>query len=187
MFGRTATPYLALLSCATSLATAIPTEDCPNSGPAFSSDFDLTSTDAFQDAIAAMPEHIEGLLAAGQVNSNTTTFSIDVFSIATNESVYSYHHAAPALNGTLTAGKLDDESIYRIGSVSKLFTAYAILSTADIEVFEHPVTQYLPELAGNKGPGKIIWEDVTVGALASQQAGAGGMRECLLVENLDIC
>lgn len=185
MFGRNAPAYLALSSLTALLTEAIPTEDCPNSGPAFSSDFNIAETDAFKDAIVAMPEQIEALIAAGQVSSNITTFSIDVFSTATNESVYSYHHAAPTLNGTLTAGKLDDESIYRIGSVSKLFTAYAILNTADIAVFEHPVTQYLPELAGNKGPGKIIWEDVTVGALASQQAGVGGMREYLVMDNLE--
>lgn len=181
MFGNNAHTYLALSSLAASLVIGIPTEDCPNSGPALSSDFNLGDTDAFQNAVAAMPEQIEALMASGQLSSNITTFSLDVFSTVTNESVYSYHHAAPALNSTLTTGKLDDRSVYRVGSVSKLFTAYAILNVADIAVFNHPVTQYLPDLAGNKGPGKIIWEDVTVGALASQQAGAGGMREYCFV------
>lgn len=97
-----------------------------------------------------------------------------------NESIYSYHHAAPALNGSLTAGVLNDKTIYRIGSVSKLFTVYAILAKAGgLHVFEEPVTKYVPDLAGNVGAGrteKIVWEDVSVGALASQMGGTGGFR-----------
>ena len=46
------------------------------------------------------------------------------------------------------------------------------------------MTRYIPELAGNSREDvltKIIWEDITVDALASQQAGAGGVRK--FVEN----
>ena len=76
---------------------------------------------------------------------------------------------------------LNDGTIYRIGSVSKLYTVYAILANAGMEVLDHRVTRYLPELAGNAGSDplqRIRWEDVTVGALASQLGGSGGMREC---------
>lgn len=79
---------------------------------------------------------------------------------------------------------LNDDTLYRIGSVSKLLSVYAILVKAGMEIFDHPVTRYLPELAGNAGSDpleRISWEEVTVGALASQLAGTGGMRECCLL------
>jgi CubicO group peptidase (beta-lactamase class C family) len=43
-----------------------------------------------------------------------------------------------------------------------------------------PVTEILPELAGNnrsEPTERVIWEDVTIGALLSHQAGSGGVRE----------
>jgi len=46
-----------------------------------------------------------------------------------------------------------------------------------MDILDHPVTEYMPELAGNAENythGKIIWEDVTIGALASHQGGTGG-------------
>lgn len=165
------------LSSILTFANAIPTENCPNLGPAFPHDFDLKASKPFQSAVAAFPEVIETLFSTGSISQNNSTFSIDVFSTATNESVYSYHHVAPGNNGTLTAGELSDETIYRIGSVSKLYTAYAILATAGIKVLDQPVTDYVPELAGSREPHTIAWEDVTIGALMAQQAGAGGFRK----------
>lgn len=155
-----------------------PTAECPLLGPAFSSDFDLSKTDAFAEAKAAFPDVIDALFEAGTVSSNTSSFVIDVYSAVTNTSIYTYTHEAtePAMNETFPA-ELNDESIFRIGSVSKLFTVYAILAHArGLDVLSHPVTQYLPELEGNAGKdslNRIVWEDVTVGALASHQAGAG--------------
>lgn len=169
--------FSALVTAFQALANAGPTEDCPNLGPAFVHDFDLKNSEAFQSAAAAFPDILETLFSTGAVSKNTSTFSIDVFSTATNESVYSYHHVAPENNGTLSAGRLDDESIYRIGSVSKLYTAYAILAAAGIRVLDRPVTDYVPELAGGIKPNTIAWEEVTVGALMSQQGGSGGARK----------
>jgi CubicO group peptidase (beta-lactamase class C family) len=94
--------------------------------------------------------------------------------------MYSYAHSAPALDSSSTARVLNDETIFRTGSVSKLYTAYAIIVQAGIEVLDHPVTRYLPELAGNSREDsltKIIWEHVTVGALAAHQGGSGGPRK----------
>jgi CubicO group peptidase (beta-lactamase class C family) len=62
---------------------------------------------------------------------------------------------------------------------STVFT-YAIIVQSGIEVLDHPVTRYLPELAGHSREDsltKILWEDVTVGALAAHQGGTGGARK----------
>ena len=80
----------------------------------------------------------------------------------------------------MSTGKLDDGTAFRVGSVSKLFTAYAILAKEGFDVWDRPVTEILPELSGNNKSEpleRVIWEDVTVGALLSQQGGSGGVRK----------
>lgn len=169
-------PSLALAS----FSDVIPTDNCPILGPVYPSGFDLTKSKAIQAAKEKFPTVIESMISSGEIFANLSSFTVDVYSTSTNESFYSYSHEAPVLNGTLTAGVLNDETIFRIGSVTKLYTVYAIILQAGIQVFDHPVTEYLPELAGNSREDiltKIIWEDVTVGALAAQQGGSGGPRK----------
>lgn len=171
---------LSLLSLALgSLGQSLPTEECPVLGPVLPSGFDLSATKAFKEAESRFPKAIEVLFESGVLNDTQTAFAIDVFSTATNESLYSYYHIGKELESTLTTGELDDGTIFRIGSVSKIYTVYSILAHAGLEIFNHPVTFYVPELLGNAGSdplSKIRWEDVTVGALAAQQGGTGGVR-----------
>lgn len=169
-------PSLALAS----FSDVVPTKQCPILGPVFPGGFDLTKSDAIQRAKERLPSIFDTLLSSGIIPANQTSFTIDIFSTSTNASLYSYAHSASALDSSLTAGVLNDQTIFRTGSVSKLYTAYAIIVQAGIEVLDHPVTQYLPELAGNSRQDsltKIIWEDVTVGALAAHQGGTGGPRK----------
>lgn len=171
---------LPLIPLAVGQSPILPTDDCPILGPNSPSDFDLTKTSAIKKAIAAFPSLIDSLFEGERpiLNKSGSAFQIDVFSTQTNASIYNYSHTGDLLKPALTAGVLDDDTQFRIGSVSKLYTVYAILNVAGLEIFDHPVTEYLPELAGNTGPGdKIIWEEVTVGALASQQGGSGGFRK----------
>ena len=178
-------PSLALAS----FSDVVPTKQCPILGPVFPGGFDLTKSEAIQNAKEELSSIFETLLTSGVIPSNQTSFTIDVFSTSTNESLYSYAHSASALDASLTAGVLNEETIFRTGSVSKLYTAYAIIVHAGIEVLDHPVTQYLPELAGNSREdalNKIIWEDVTVGALAAHQGGAGGPRRYSIDINMSL-
>lgn len=171
---------VASLLCIVPLIASLPTQDCPILGLTFSSDFDLVKSEAFQNAVASFPAQIQALFDSGTINDTYSSFAIDVYSTSTNTSIYSFYHTGSALNSTLTSGVFNDDTIIRIGSVSKLFTSYAILAYAGIDVLDHPVTSYLPELAGNYGGNameKIMWENITVGALMSQQGGTGGFRE----------
>lgn len=169
--------------------TLRPTDDCPLLGPTFSSNFDLAKSDAFIEAVASFPDTIAALIEAEAV-SNSSTFVIDVYSTITNATLYTYTYeaVAPLLNETVVGGSLNDETIFRIGSVSKLFTVYAILAhSGDLSVFDEPVTKYIPELAGNYGkdPARhLIFENITIGALASHQAGTGMFRKLRKLNNL---
>jgi CubicO group peptidase (beta-lactamase class C family) len=123
---------------------------------------------------------MEALFEAGVINKTHSSVSVDIFSSVTNRTIYSYYHAAPGLNHTLSQGVLNDDTIQRIGSVSKLFTVYAIIAKAGLGILNDPITKYVPELAGNpkNDPlGRIYFEDVTVEALASQIGGTGGFSK----------
>lgn len=174
------TPLLAF-AVGTAASVAF-TADMPLIGPSFSANFDPSNSKAIRSAKAEFPGLMEGLFSAGTLNRTDLVFAVDVFSAATNKSLFNYYHVGEGQNVTLTCGDLNDKTIGRLGSVSKIFTVYAILAAAGMEVFSHPVTRYLPELAGNPSNDsldRIIWEDVTVGALASQQAGSGGAGDLL--------
>ncbi|KAK2042404.1 beta-lactamase [Colletotrichum somersetense] len=150
-------------------AASVPTEDVPLLGPSFLSNFDPTDSEHIRNATVSFPGVIEALFESGKLNKTDLVFAVDVFSAATNKSLYSYYHVGQDARPGLTSGELNDGTIGRIGS-------------AGVQVLDHPVTKYIPELLSNSSEnsfGRISWEDITVGALASHQAGSGGVDELL--------
>jgi CubicO group peptidase (beta-lactamase class C family) len=109
------------------------------------------------------------------------TFSMGMFSLhdpAATE--MQFHYTSPevanAKNGT---HKVDGDSIYRIASVTKLFTVFAGLLELKSTDWDRPLTDIFPTLAefARKTPGEldptytVEWDKVTLNALASQLAG----------------
>ena len=175
---RAPSSLLALLSLSTSACSLhIPTDEVPLLGPSFLSNFDLSKSRHIQDASEKLPQVIEDLFGDGSLNKTDLIFSVDVFSAATNESLCQYTHVGEGLEDLITAGVLSDNTIGRFGSVTKLITVYALIAEKGYEILHKPVTEFLPELSPkSEGPLRHIdWEDVTIGALASHQAGSGGM------------
>ncbi|KAJ4184764.1 hypothetical protein NW767_013060 [Fusarium falciforme] len=178
---------LLAFAAAGSAARIVATDNVPLLGPAFASNFDISKSKAIEDAKAKFPDLIEELFESKALDKDGLIFSLDVFSASTNSSIYSYKHVGKSQEKALTAGNLSDTTISRTGSVSKLFTAYAIIAKGGMEVFSHPVTRYIPELAGNKSENpleRIDWDEITVGTLLSHQAGTGGVSEGLISEGL---
>lgn len=132
-----------------SAAHVVATDQVLLLGPSFISNFDNSKSQAINEAKSEFPNIIESLFSSGDLNRTDLIFAVDVFSVSTNDSIYSYYHVGEGQEYTLSAGRLDDQTVSRIGSVSKLFTAYAIIAQAGIEVLSHPVTRYLPEFASN--------------------------------------
>ncbi|KAF7715726.1 Beta-lactamase domain-containing protein [Penicillium ucsense] len=168
---------------ATAATKIVAVAETPILGPSFLSNFDSSNSSAIDKAKTDLSHQIGCLFSNGVLNNTDLTFHIDVFSAATNGSIYTYSHVANKTASVLTAGKFDDQTISRIGSITKLFTAYAIIAKGGMEVFGHPVVKYLPELAGNSSANplkRINWHDINVGALLSHQAGTGGPRDFLV-------
>jgi CubicO group peptidase (beta-lactamase class C family) len=90
-----------------------------------------------------------------------------------------HYHTAPSLSSLNSSGvkQVDAHTVYRIGSLTKIFTMYAFLLEAGYQYFSHPITDFVPELAAlaswqsGNAITNIAWGDVTIGDLASHLAG----------------
>lgn len=104
-------------------------------------------SDAKTEASNAITEALEaGFSQYGFVDAQTTSFSVAVFSATTNDTLFEYNFEAPGLNGSLTRGNLTENTIYRTGSLGKLFVVYAFLVDIGDGVFLDSVTKYLVSL-----------------------------------------
>ncbi|KAL2831643.1 beta-lactamase/transpeptidase-like protein [Aspergillus pseudoustus] len=120
--------------------------------------------------------------------SNTTlsnlrdlTFSIGLFSPHdSGASDLQYHYTAPEVrNATNGTNKVDADSIYRVASVSKLFTVLAGLVELDAADWERPLSELSPTLAESlrESSGTVDpiydtqWDAITPSALAAQLSG----------------
>lgn len=95
---------------ACSPATIVATDEVPLLGPAFISNFDPSNSRAIQDARMKVPRLIKHLFSEGTLNRTDLAFHIDVFSAATNNSIYSYSHIGKDSSRTLTAGVLNEKN-----------------------------------------------------------------------------
>lgn len=71
---------------------------------------------------------------------------------------------------------MDGNSIFRVGSITKLFSVYLWLVEVGDVHWKQPITDFVPELkaAGNADDvERVQWEDVTIEALASHMSGIG--------------
>jgi CubicO group peptidase (beta-lactamase class C family) len=123
-----------------------------------------------------------GIINGASFAPNTTYSSIGLRSIHDDGLIFEHHHLPTGsrnaqLNSTTT---LDGDSVYRIASISKVFTVLLVLQQHGTVSLDDPVTQYLPELAAaaaaNESVETVDWGSVTLGALASHLAGIG--RTC---------
>ena len=130
--------------------------------------------------------------AYGHIDFGATSFSINLFSAQEDDSSFQYHHAAPVMATAVNGTKIIDiDTVYRLGSVTKLLTVWLFLIKAGDVYFNQPITQYVPELltaaelestnatAIADNVDFVRWSDVTIGELASHMAGLDKERRCL--------
>lgn len=112
------------------------------------------------------------------------SFSSGLFSLYDPEaSGLQYHYASPETrnkaNGTNT---IDGDSIFRVASVTKLFTVFAGLLQMTQEEWDRPLTEVFPQLgqysqqnSGEESPIQHVqWDKITAFNLARQIAGIPG-------------
>lgn len=186
-------------------------QPCPILGHAFPLPAQLPESEIIVEAMQTLKSNFtdsvrHGTLADNPVTPNTTSFSVSVFSTEdTSEKPYffEYHHTASAHNASAEGSKtVDADSIYRIGSLTQVFTVWTFLIEAGEGHWHESIPQYVPELAQavkDRDPAidpvaNIDWNAVTLGDLAGHLAGlprdckegdVPGSREYLGIEDTD--
>lgn len=122
----------------------------------------------------------------GRFSANSSAVSITALSTEDGDSpFFDFQFSSPFLNRSAgSTATVNKTSMYRIGSISKLFTVYTLLVNYGWEHWDEAITEYLPELKdavdspGNTSFMSVAWSKITVGDLASQLSGIG--RDCEL-------
>jgi CubicO group peptidase (beta-lactamase class C family) len=158
-------------------------------GPAYPPPQKLSSSSFIQSAVTNLTQMLQQMISTGNstygsFDVNNASFSVEVFSTHDDKPLFQQHYSAPIL-ATSTAGVkiVDENSIYRIGSLSKLFTMFLFLIEAGDGCWSEPITKFVPELQAIAQKNKdavlqdpidhVSWDDVTIGALASHMADIG--------------
>jgi CubicO group peptidase (beta-lactamase class C family) len=143
--------------------------ECRPQGPIFPKPA-LARSATFQKAAQKLSDILDAAVnqkirAGWAVNS--TSFSIALVSHDQGSRavpLWEYHNLAA--NTFLGTKKLDRNSQYQIGSISKAITD-AVLVRSGVNM-DDPITKYLPALSG---PSEIEWDSITLRGLASHLAG----------------
>jgi CubicO group peptidase (beta-lactamase class C family) len=162
---------------------------CPLLGAIFPpAQHPLKSTN-FSNTIANLNTTFNDLDKNGTLNEFNTTFYVQAFSAS--DTLFQYGYVPPAMKGFLTSGTLNENTVFRIGSVSKLLTVYTLLAEVGMKRMNDPVTKWVPELARaakkNKGdPTRTVqWDEVTIGQLSGHLAGIS--RDCKYSYKVALC
>ncbi|KAK4222503.1 beta-lactamase-like protein 2 [Podospora fimiseda] len=113
------------------------------------------------------------------VGSEYFSYAVEVFSAAEDKPLWSHYWTAPSLKNFNSSGVItvDANTVFRIGSITKVFTVLTFLATVGDGIWNDPITRHLPEIeaiAANATKGAIFtpdWDSITVGSLASQTSG----------------
>ncbi|KAI7774747.1 hypothetical protein LA080_007954 [Diaporthe eres] len=173
------------LLAVTSAAADLYNQPCPLYGQNYPTPTGLATSKHVE---AAAESVLNQLLSAknettayGPLDTDTTAFSVEFYTLDDEDAVFSHHYTPTQLLSQRTAGveEVDSDTIYRVGSVSKLWTVYLYLLAAGDQTWNDPITTFIPELQEISQTQEldptsdVDWESITVGALASHLAGIG--------------
>ncbi|KAK6953659.1 hypothetical protein Daesc_005964 [Daldinia eschscholtzii] len=178
-------PFLTPIALLLAAYVAVPANgipNCPYPGPAFPKPTALASSDIIKTAIANLTATFDARGMDPSTNPNGTSWSIQVFSASDpdeDEPVWSHYHTATDLLAADTPGvkSIDGSTVYRLGSVTKIFTILTFLIEAGDTYWNTPVTQWVPELELLAGKAQydpvmnVDWDSITLQDLASHMAG----------------
>ncbi|KAI1412025.1 beta-lactamase/transpeptidase-like protein [Hypoxylon sp. FL1857] len=164
--------------------------NCPYPGPVFPKPKALASSQAIKTAIANLTATFDSRGMDPATNPNGTSWSIQVFSASDADEdtpVWSHYHTATDLLTSDTPGvkSVNGDTVYRLGSVTKIFTILTFLIEAGDTYWNTPVTQWVPELELIAGKAEydpimnVDWSSITLQDLASHMAGVVRDCECI--------
>ncbi|KAM0242947.1 hypothetical protein ACHAP5_007057 [Fusarium lateritium] len=151
---------------------------CPPYGPVLPAPRNPSQHSAVKFSIDA----ITASLKQQAKGFNISGISVGIQSIHEKEPLLNFHHTPPIVNPKHGAKAVNADTVYRLGSISKVYTVLAALKLAEDGVLSmsDPITRWIPELG--KGAGRVTrdeldvihWEDITIGDAAAHLSGLGG-------------
>lgn len=182
---------LASFYISTSVAT-IP--NCPIFGAEFPAPKRLTEHPKWQQALANITAAFDFLDA--NATGDDLSYSVQIFSTDYGGKILAdrYHTASTLDPETEGVKEVGPDTVYRIGSVSKIFTVLAFLAEVGDTHWNTPITAFIPELAQYSAQTltqpiddvrRTDWEDITVGALVAQVSGVGRDCKCSVANLMD--
>lgn len=166
-------------------AKAIKTTGCPLLGPAFPAPTALSVDPIFRSKAEELTSKLNGAIEDGSLPA--ISFAVQVFSSEEDESAFGFYHTdGPVKVGSVGVREVDEDTMFRIGSISKLWTMFLFMTLEGTRYFHEPVSKYVPELRTNYSSAQakdkinyLQWSDMTIGELASHQAGLA--RDCMMI------
>lgn len=161
---------------------------CPLYGSLFPKPQNLLQDPGIQVAGWALDDiFLQYIDQNSSTGSDHFSYSVEVFSSSESQPLWSHYWTAPNLNEFNSSGvvKVDADTVFRVGSITKVYTILAFLATVGDTIWNDPVTKYLPDLASAaKAAGAVPggsmfspdWDSITLGSLASQTSGL--IRDC---------
>jgi len=164
--------------------------NCPIQGQEFPEPRNLAEHPIWKEALANLTAVYDwhDRDEDGATGATNFSYSIQVFSSNPGQDIlFERYHTAPNLPTLNSTGvtEVDSRTVYRLGSITKVYTVLAWLVAAGDSRLNDPVAKYLPEIAAyieengdreDDGVYKVDWEDITIGALMGQQSGI--QRDC---------
>lgn len=151
---------------------------CHFLGPVFPTPGNYSAAPPVQQALKQLNSSLSDLISDGTYDGLESVVSVLVFD--EQERLLNFSYAPPGMRQYLTSGTLDENTLFRIGSISKVLAVYALLAEVGFDRMYDPVTRWVPELAvgchGNTSRG-FGWDDITVGSLTNHLAGLPRSRE----------
>lgn len=171
---------------------------CPILGPRYPLPSRVPESPLVEAALKYLTAALEKLTEEGgssgytATTPNTTSYSLALFDIddvsnTTPPFFYEHHYASPSLKAQrASAVEVDSGSVYGIGGLSQALTVYSFLVSAGDDLWDDPITNYLPQLK-TSGPfpqiEQVDWNNVRLIDLATQLAGIprDGANSCKLI------
>lgn len=159
----------------TLVAPIVVSAACYNPGPSLPPVHRILSEEHFEELRFKLDSLIPDILASPDGwTISTTSFALQITSV--KEKLWDYYYTAPILGDYWDSDPtpVTGDTAFRIASISKTFTVYAVLLENKINL-DDPVTKYIPELVelqpGHNEFWWPEWDEITIRSLASQLSG----------------
>ena len=173
------------------LGTSSKPNYCPLLGPVFPPLTHLNKSLEFSAAVknfsTELEQPVKGLgdsRLSSVIDPNVTSFTLQIFNAKDQSPLFEFYHTSPAVQDYKEGVKsIDENTVFRIGSGSKLITVLLLLIQKGDSVFNEPVANYIPEIRDtvaelhanttkqDNAVDFLRWGEVTVGELCSHLAG----------------